>query len=55
MAAVPVIQTVYTQQFNLTYWKDWPTNDNIYTVPDNWWGQWLFVMGKIKPTGTKQG
>ncbi len=55
MAAVPIIQTVYTQQFNLTYWKDWPTNENIYTVPDNWWGQWLFVVGKIKPTGTKQG
>jgi peptide/nickel transport system substrate-binding protein len=54
MAAVPIIQTVYTQQFNLTYWKDWPTNENIYTVPDNWWGQWLFVMGKVKPTGTKQ-
>lgn len=53
MAAVPIIQTVYTQQFNMTYWKGWPTNKNIYTVPDNWWGQWMFVMGKIKPTGHK--
>jgi len=53
MAAVPIIQTLYTQQFNLTYWKGWPNNKDIYTVPDNWWGQWLFVMGKIKPAGKK--
>ncbi|HEX4215245.1 MAG TPA: ABC transporter substrate-binding protein [Candidatus Dormibacteraeota bacterium] len=51
MPAVPTIQTLYTQQFNTTYWKNWPTNSNIYTVPDNWWGQWLFVLGKIQPAG----
>ncbi|HEX4211814.1 MAG TPA: ABC transporter substrate-binding protein, partial [Candidatus Dormibacteraeota bacterium] len=49
MAAVPTIQTLYTQQFNTTYWKDWPSNDNLYAPPDNWWGQWIFVQGHIRP------
>jgi peptide/nickel transport system substrate-binding protein len=48
---IPVYQQTYPTIFNTTYWTNWPTNDNLYTVPTNWWGQFLFVIGNIKPTG----
>jgi peptide/nickel transport system substrate-binding protein len=48
---IPVIQTTYPTLFNTTYWTNWPTDDNLYHVPANWWGQFLFTIGKIKPTG----
>jgi peptide/nickel transport system substrate-binding protein len=51
LPAIPVIQTTYPTAFNTTYWTNWPTDDNLYQVPANWWGQFLFVIGSIKPTG----
>ncbi|MGH7861043.1 MAG: ABC transporter substrate-binding protein, partial [Candidatus Dormibacteraceae bacterium] len=51
LPAIPVIQTTYPTAFNTTYWTNWPTDDNLYNVPANWWGQFLFTIGKIKPTG----
>ncbi len=51
MPAVPVIQTVFPIAYNTTYWKGWPTDDNLYNVPQWWWSQFIFVLGKIQPTG----
>lgn len=53
MPVIAEIQTTYTHQFNTTYWTNWPTNDNLYQVPNNWWGQFMFVIGSLKPTGKK--
>jgi len=46
---VPLIQTYYTAYFNTTYWDNMMSNDNLYTVPFNWWGQILWVLFNIKP------
>ncbi|HLH74013.1 MAG TPA: ABC transporter substrate-binding protein, partial [Chloroflexota bacterium] len=51
LPAIPIIQTTYPTAFNTTYWTNWPTDDNLYHVPANWWGQFLFTIGSIKPTG----
>jgi len=51
LPAVPVIQTVFPIAYNTTYWSGWPTNDNLYNVPQHWWAQFIFVLGKIQPTG----
>jgi peptide/nickel transport system substrate-binding protein len=51
MPSIPSVQTTYTHQFNTSFWKNWPTDDNLYMVPNNWWGQFLFVIGSLKPTG----
>ncbi len=48
---IPVIQTGYPSYYNTTFWKGWPTDDNLYQVPLNWWGQFMFVLGKLEPTG----
>lgn len=37
--------------YNTKYWTGWPTNSNLYQVPSDWWGQFLFVIGKLQPTG----
>jgi peptide/nickel transport system substrate-binding protein len=51
LPVIASIQSVFTHQFNTTFWENWPTNDNLYQVPANWWGQFLFVIGAVKPTG----
>jgi peptide/nickel transport system substrate-binding protein len=53
LPVVPTIQTLYTHQFNTTFWTGWPTDDNLYQGPANWWGQFMFVVGALKSTGTK--
>lgn len=50
---LPVIQTGYPQFFNTAFWTDWPTDDNLYEVPLNWWPHFIFVLDKIKATGQK--
>ncbi|MDX6235713.1 MAG: peptide/nickel transport system substrate-binding protein, partial [Kribbellaceae bacterium] len=50
---IPVIQTGYPSFFNTTFWTGWPTDDNLYQVPLNWWSHFIFVIGKLKPTGQK--
>jgi peptide/nickel transport system substrate-binding protein len=51
MPAFASIQTLYTHQHNTTYWTGWPTKDNLYMVPNHWWGQYLFVIGSLKAAG----
>lgn len=48
---IPSIQTTYPSFFNTTYWTGWPTDENLYQIPSDWWGQFLFVFGNLKPTG----
>lgn len=48
---IPLYQTTYPTFFNTTYWTGWPTNENLYNVPSNWWGQFMFIVGKLQPTG----
>jgi peptide/nickel transport system substrate-binding protein len=54
--SMPVVletQKIFGHAFNTTYWDGWPTDDNLYQVPNNWWGQFMFVIGSLKPAGTK--
>ncbi len=51
LPAIPVIQTVFPIAYNTTYWTGWPTNEKLYNVPQWWWAQFIFVLGKIQPTG----
>jgi peptide/nickel transport system substrate-binding protein len=46
---VPIIQTIYTAYWNTTYWSGGLDQQNLYTVPFNWWGQYMFVVMNAKP------
>jgi peptide/nickel transport system substrate-binding protein len=48
---VPIYQQTFPIVFNTTYWTGWPTNDDLYEVPSYGWGQFIFVIGNLKPTG----
>ena len=50
---MPVIQTGYPSYFNTAFWTGWPTDDDLYQVPLNWWPHFIFVLGKLKATGQK--
>jgi peptide/nickel transport system substrate-binding protein len=50
---IPSIQTGYPSFFNTTFWTGWPTDDDLYQVPLNWWSHFVFVIGRLKPTGQK--
>ncbi|WP_344145985.1 ABC transporter substrate-binding protein [Kribbella yunnanensis] len=50
---LPVIQTGYPSYFNTVFWTGWPTDEDLYQVPLNWWQHFMFILAKIKPTGTK--
>ena len=53
LPTTPIIQTTYPVCTNTTYWTGWPTDDDLYQVPLGWWGQFRFVLGRLKPTGKK--
>jgi peptide/nickel transport system substrate-binding protein len=53
LPAVPSIQTTYPMFFNTRYWTGWPSAEDPYTIPANWWGQFMFVIGAIQPTGAE--
>jgi peptide/nickel transport system substrate-binding protein len=51
LPAVASIQTIYPMFFNTRYWTGWPSAEDPYTIPANWWGQFMFVIGTVQPTG----
>jgi peptide/nickel transport system substrate-binding protein len=52
LPAVAPIQTVFPLFYNTAYWTGWPSAENPYTIPAHWWGQFLFAIGNLKPTGS---
>jgi peptide/nickel transport system substrate-binding protein len=53
LPSIPIIQTTYPVCTNTTYWTGWPTDNDLYQVPLGWWGQFHFVLARLKPTGAK--
>jgi len=51
LPAVASIQTTYPMFYNTAYWTGWPSAEDPYTIPANWWGQFMFVIGNLQPAG----
>jgi peptide/nickel transport system substrate-binding protein len=49
LPAVASIQTIYPMFFNTSAWTGWPSAEDPYTIPANWWGHFLFVIGNLQP------
>lgn len=52
LPCMPSIQTLYPFMYNTTYWTGWPDDKKPTTIPANWWGQFLFTIGNLKPAGS---
>lgn len=48
MPSVPVIQTTFVMPFSNRYWKGWPDENKIDTVPFTWWPEFLFTIVKLQ-------
>lgn len=49
--AFGLYQQVRIVPYNSTYWTNWPTADNNYIHPPNWWMTTHQILLKIKPAG----
>ncbi|MER3487221.1 MAG: hypothetical protein C4307_00060, partial [Chloroflexota bacterium] len=49
--AFGLYQQVRIVPYNQTYWTNWPTADNNYIHPPNWWMTFHQTLLKIKPAG----
>jgi peptide/nickel transport system substrate-binding protein len=52
LPAIAPIQTVFPMFWNTAYWTGWPSVEDPYTIPAHWWGQFLFVLGRLQPSGS---
>lgn len=52
LPSVASIQTLYPMLYNTAVWEGWPTPEDPYAIPADWWGQFLFVIGNLKRSGS---
>jgi peptide/nickel transport system substrate-binding protein len=45
----PLYHQVRINPHNKTYWTNWPTADNNYIQPQNWWAQTLLFIIELQP------
>lgn len=48
LPALPSAQARKLVPFNNTYWTGWPTSDNYYMTPTNWWDNFILVIVTIE-------
>ena len=46
---VPAVEKMFVQTFSDRYWSGWPTADNMYHVPYQWWPEIIFVLFELEP------
>jgi peptide/nickel transport system substrate-binding protein len=44
LPVIPGMQAPALVPFNSTYWEGWPSADNPWNMPVNWWGTWNLVI-----------
>jgi peptide/nickel transport system substrate-binding protein len=49
MLAAPAVEKAFVQAFSTQHWTGWPTDDDMYHVPYNWWPEFSFVLSEIEP------
>jgi len=50
LPAIPLYQQLRLVPYNTTYWTNWPTKENNYFHPPNWWMSFLRIVTEIKPS-----
>jgi len=46
---LPVVEKIFQPVFSTKYWVGWPTTENMYIIPYNWWPQLIFILFNLKP------
>lgn len=50
LPSVPMVEKMFVQTFSNRYWTHWPTEQNMYHVPYQWWPEFIFIMFELKST-----
>jgi peptide/nickel transport system substrate-binding protein len=50
LPAIPLYQQLRLVPYNTTYWTNWPTKENNYFHPPNWWMSFLRIVTEIEPS-----
>lgn len=45
---VPAVEKTFVQTFSNIYWTGWPSEENMYMVPYDWWPEFFFVLSRIR-------
>jgi len=48
---IPTVEPVYSMVYSTQYWTGWPTDENMYQVPYDWWPTTLFIVLNLLPSG----
>lgn len=51
LPAVPAVEKTFVQTFSDRYWTGWPTEDDMYHVPYQWWPEFIFILFELEPAG----
>ncbi len=49
LPVIPLYQQLRIVPYTTTYWTNWPTKENNYFYPPNWWMSFLRVVTELKP------
>ncbi|MBZ0293653.1 MAG: ABC transporter substrate-binding protein [Anaerolineae bacterium] len=52
MPYIPLVQAAIMTTYNTTYWTNWPTSENNYVHPPEWWASWHIVLHELQPAGS---
>jgi len=53
LPVIPTSECIYELCWSTKYWTGWPTKDNFYAWPADWWPEFKFVLFQIKSTGAR--
>jgi len=48
---ISTVEPVYSMVYSTQYWTGWPTDENMYEVPYDWWPTTLFIVLNLLPSG----
>jgi peptide/nickel transport system substrate-binding protein len=48
LPSVPIVEKMFVQTFSDKYWTGWPTEENMYHVPYQWWPEIIFVLFELE-------
>lgn len=49
LPAIPVVEKMFVQVFSSKVWTGWPSKDNMYIIPFQWWPLDIFILFELRP------
>lgn len=50
--SIASVQQQFPVFFSTATWEGWPTEEDPFALPTNWWGHYLFTIGALRKAGS---